>query len=273
MDNDKKLILPYELPGNLDLLNKHEEEICKKSIFEIKKSEKLSDHLEIVHESLNLLYFLSHDYRHQTDDDLTVQCLGTRMFNSTVSSLKLLLAGYYQSSLMFQRDVMETWFLLDFFTIDQSEISIWKSCSNKERKKSYAPWKIRSALDERDGFTGQERRERYEQLCEYAVHPSYAGFKLLAPDGLVKIGPFFHFNFLSQYLEVLALFILNGSMIYTYHFPLKKLPVGVLGSLLKPFLGRHIDFLDKVARWSGKYYELHIGHYDISEIRGLMESL
>jgi len=106
MDDKHRLILPYELPEKLQSLYKHEEDIHKQSIFEINKDQKLSDHLEIVQASLEMIFNLNMGYENRTDNELTIQCLGTRLFNSVVSSLKLLLAGYYQNSFALQRDIL-----------------------------------------------------------------------------------------------------------------------------------------------------------------------
>lgn len=277
MKNNKELILPYELPGTLGSLSKHEQEICDKSVFEIKKSVELSDHLDIIHESLEVLYFLSHDYRNQTDDELTIQCLGTRIFNSAVSSLKMLLSGYYQSSLMFQRDIIETQFLLDFLTIErpdgQSEISAWKNCTNQERQNRYRPKKIRTALDKRDGFKHKNREARYHEFSEYATHPSYPGFELLAPDGLVKIGPFFHLPSLADLLKVSARHTLGAAIVLDCHFPLKKLSLGVPKKLAWHYLEGLLDFIDNVDTWADKYWETSLSRGGTDEIRAEIAKL
>lgn len=269
MGGDGKLILPYDLPGDLGLLGKQEQEMRDKSVFEINKSTELSDHLELIRESLGIIYFLSRNYRHQTDDELTIQCLGTRIFNSIASSLKMLLSGYYQGSLMFQRDILETSFLLDFFTIErpdgQSEISAWKVC--EKRHIEYAPVKIRIALDERDDLTEQKRRERYVELCEYGTHPSYAGFIMLAPDELVKIGPFFNLDFLVRVLYALAVYALTAMLTYQSYFPINKLSTGVVKDTLKQFLKGYLGSWDRLTSWSKKYWEIDPSKYSIDNIR------
>jgi len=116
MNDKSNLILPW-LPENLESLNKQEEENRTQSILQINADPKLKDHLEIVYASLNMLYNITISYKNQTDDELTIQYIGIRLFNSIVSSFKLLLTGYYQSSVILQRDILEIGFLLDFFSI------------------------------------------------------------------------------------------------------------------------------------------------------------
>ncbi len=273
MENNHKIILPYQLPKNLELLHEHEEEIREQSAFEKNKDPKLVDHLEIVHAALDMIYTLNTYYENQSDDELTIQLLGTRLFNSIVSSLKLLLSGYYQVSFMIQRDILETGFLLDFFSIDPSTISDWRNSNNKERLKKYGPAAIRKELDKRDKFKGEKRRQIYQQLCEYSTHPTYAGFGLLAPEGLAKIGPFFSLEFLTSALEGLALYVPNFTVIYIRHFPVNQLSARFDKEFLKGFLEADMNFLDRIKEWSSKYFAVDLSQFNTDEIRELLRQL
>lgn len=95
------------LPENLDNLHKKEEEIRTNSILLINGEPSLKERFEIIYDSLNLIHDFTIIYRNQNDDELTVQYLGTRLFNSILSSINLLLDGYYQGSVVFQRDILE----------------------------------------------------------------------------------------------------------------------------------------------------------------------
>lgn len=262
MDDKNNLILPW-LPENLELLNKQEEENRRESILRINADSKLREHLDIIYASLNMLFDLTISYENQTDDELTIQYLGIRLFNSIVSSLKLLLAGYYQNSVILQRDILETGFLLDFFSIDQSKILDWKKSNNKERYNKYKPSSIRKALDDRDGFKGRKREQIYQRMCEYGAHPTYPGIKLVAPEGLAKIGPFFDAKYLRSLIGELAMRVPLFTLIYLMHF--KKLPSG--------FLKVQADFLDKLKTWSQKYFNLDLSYVDINCIKEWVELL
>ena len=98
---------------------------------------------------------------------------------------------------------METGFLLDYFLTDKSKIHDWKTSSNKDRLKKYSPASIRQVLDQRDGFKDKQREQMYKLLCEYAAHPTYPGFKLIAPKGSGEIGPFFNAKYLKGTIEEL----------------------------------------------------------------------
>ncbi len=256
MDGKNILILPW-LPENLETLHKQEEENRTKSILEINADSRLKDHLDIVYASLSMLFDLTITYKNQTDDELTIQYLGLRLFNSIVSSLKLLLSGYYQSSVILQRDILETGFLLDLLSIDQSKISDWKKSKGRERYKKYKPLIIRKALDDRDGFKEGKREKIYQMMCEYAVHPTYQGIKLVAPKGLGKIGPFFDTKYLKSLIEELAMRVPLFTVIYLHHF--KNLP--------SSFLDLQADFLGKVKAWSQKYFKVDLSHIDIDHIK------
>lgn len=256
MNDKSNLILPW-LPENLESLNKQEEENRTQSILQINVDSKLKDHLEIVYASLNMLYDITISYKNQTDDELTIQYIGIRLFNSIVSSIKLLLAGYYQSSVILQRDILETGFLLDFFSIDQSKILDWKKSNNKQQSGKYRPSIIRKALDNRDGFKERKREQIYQRMCEYAAHPTYPGIKLVAPKGLANIGPFFDAQYLKSLIEELAMRVPLFTLIYLRHF--KSLPPG--------FLKIQADFLDKLKTWSKKYLKLDLSHIEINYIK------
>ena len=73
-----------------------------------------------------------------------------------------------------------------------------------QRLKDFRPRDIRDALDKRDG--GKSRRgEVYEAMSESATHPTYVGNKLIAPNALAKIGPFFDAELLGLVVNELAL--------------------------------------------------------------------
>src|SRR3990170_984696 len=115
------------LPENLSSLHRHEEEIRTDSLKLVDNNPDLRDHLSMIHGAMAIIYALAHDHANATDDELTVQYLGLRLFNSAVSSLKLGLSGYYQSAFGLVRDVFETVALLDYMQTHPDKIAIWKA--------------------------------------------------------------------------------------------------------------------------------------------------
>ena len=110
-------------------------------------------------------------------------------------------------------------------------------------------------------------------MCEYATHPTYAGFGLLAPEGLAKIGPFFSLKSLRSALEGLALYVPNFTVIYISHFPVKQLSSRFNKEFLKRFLEADMDFLDMIKAWSKKYFAVDLSRFNTDEIRGLLKQL
>ena len=262
MRKNNKLILPW-LPANLENLNKQEQIIRIDSILHINSNPDLEDHMDIVYNSLNLLFDFTVSYKNQTDDELTIQYLGTRLFNSIVSSIKMLLAGYYQGSVIFQRDILEVGFLLDFFLIDSSKIHDWKRSDKQQRFNKYRPSIIRKTLDNRDGFKEKIRNKKYQVMCEYAAHATYPGFKLVAPKKLVNIGPFFDSSYLKFIIQELSMHVSIFTIIYTRHF--KKQPQSLLEA--------NRDYLDKLKKWAQKYFKLDFDQKDFNIVKEWMQTI
>lgn len=142
--------------------------------------------------------------KNQAEDELTIQLLGIRLFNAGTSALTLMLAGYYQNSVMLLRDVLETRFLIDYFAIDPAKIRKWRASNEKERNREFGPVKVRQALDYQDKAEGGKRAQIYKLMCKYGTHPTYEGFRLVTPGGLGEIGPFFNQKFLKGLLGKLV---------------------------------------------------------------------
>jgi hypothetical protein len=81
---------------NLTSLHKHEEELRVRSLAAIKGNAALSDHWHLVAEAMNVIYAFTHDHAHGSENELTLQYLGIRLFNAAGASIKLALSGYYQ---------------------------------------------------------------------------------------------------------------------------------------------------------------------------------
>jgi len=261
-ENNMSLILPW-LPDNLESLSKEEERICTESKLYINAESDLKEHLDIVHDSLDILFHLSVKYENQTEDEETIQLLGIRLFNSIVISLKLLLAGYYQGSAYIQRDILETGFLLDYFSLEPSKISEWKNSNNEERIDKFRPVVIRRALDGRDGARQRKREKIYRLFCEAATHPTYTGFQLLAPDGMVIIGPFFNDRILKSTIEELVMRLPLFTLIFIQHF--KNLPPG--------FLKLQIKYVTALKPWMEQYYGFNLSGIDIKDLNAVLKYL
>ena len=259
MGGETRITKPV-LPENLDNLRQHIEEIRAEST-ELLGSEQFSkDNIDIIYAGLGVIFDITNSYDCQTDDELTIQFLGLRLFNTISSSIELLLSGYCQSSVVLMRDLLETGYLLDFFTINSDKIDQWKNCTNKERQRKFQPAKVRQALDKRDGFEERSRERIYQTVCEYAVHPTYMGNKLVAPDGLGLIGPFFDSRYLRALLKELAMRVPYFVLVYLAHFP----------DLPSEFAPVKDQFVADCAAWSGRYAAADQVHLDTSGLSELV---
>ena len=258
--SNSKIITPW-LPENLESLHKHEEELRTKSVLEINADQNLKDQMIITQESLNMVFDVTKSYKTEDKIELTIQYIGARLFNSIVTAIKLMFSGYYQSSVMLQRDIVEIGFLLDYFLSDKSKIEEWKNSSTKERIDKFSPVAVRKALDDRDGFQGRKRQEIYKLMSEMSTHPTYAGFKLLAPDGKVHLGPFFDAKYLKHLVHELALRVPNFTVIYISHF--ENLPA--------TFLKVQVKYLATIKAWAQKYLKSDLTHLDIDGIQEQVE--
>jgi len=103
----------------------------------------------------------------------------------------LILTGYYQSGAMIMRDILETVFLLDYFSRDRALISRWRTLDAKSREREFKPFSVRVALDDLDGFATRKREAMYKMFCDLASHPSPNGLAMLHPTGMDAVaGPY-----------------------------------------------------------------------------------
>jgi hypothetical protein len=231
------------LPENLTSLHEHEERIRADSLGLIDKNPNFREHLSMIHGAMAIIYALAHDHANASDDELTVQYLGLRLFNSAASSLKLSLSGYYQSAFALVRDIFEAVALLDFMRSHPDQIAVWKASDKNQRISKFGPGAIRKALNERDQFPGNKRKEMYDRLSEYASHATAPGFHLLAPEGLGKIGPFLSEKYLKAWLEEAVKFLVHGATIFMEHF----------AKVEPPLLLEKASFLDQATHWRDRY--------------------
>jgi len=72
---------------NLTSLHKHEEELRARSLATIEADAALSDHWISVGEAMNAIYAFTHDHVHGSENELTLQYLGIRLFNAAGASM------------------------------------------------------------------------------------------------------------------------------------------------------------------------------------------
>lgn len=214
-----ELVFDISQLENLRSLHEHEEKLRAESLKILESDTSSSEMLFLISNAMGILFGFSHDHEAKTDDELTLQYFGIRLFNTAAASIKLALAGYAQQALAQTRDILEVGFLLDYFRENPSEISVWKNSDKKARTTKYGPLQIRIALDKRDGNSEQKRQRAYALLSEYASHASYVGFTLTMKDGYGQIGPFVDEKKLKAWLQEISLRLLPTAEIFGRHFP------------------------------------------------------
>ena len=231
------------MDDNLDSLHAFEEKLRAEHKALVQTSEGLTDHVVLVKSAMNILQAFTKEHEHRSDDELTLQLLGLRLFNTIAASIKLAYAGYYQNAFSALRDFLESYFLLDYLVEHPQEIAIWRVADKKTLKNRYGPAAIRQALDKRDGLTQAKRKQLYDLMSHMATHATPSGFRLAAKDGLGEIGPFFDRDKFQAWVEEAAKMAGHAGIIFSHAMrksDLKLLPVKV-------------DYLDKLATWRRKY--------------------
>jgi hypothetical protein len=142
---------------NFATLHQHEEEVRSNSLVAIETDAALSEHWTLVAEAMNVIYAFAHDHPPASNNELTLQYLGVRLFNAAGASVKLALSGYYQKAFDQVRDLIETYFLVDYLSTYPEKIDEWKRADKQKRISHFGPGFVRNALDKRDGYTSGDR--------------------------------------------------------------------------------------------------------------------
>ncbi|MFT3673550.1 hypothetical protein [Aestuariivirga sp.] len=179
------------LPFNLSLLHEGEERTRQDALDLVAPNLRLQLHLKAV-EAAMLLADTLRQLPNEDEDFKVFQLLGLRLFNAFGSSVKLLMAGYFQNGALILRDVLETLFLLDLLSHDRALVSQWRIADRKVRKQLFSPAAVRKTLDDRDGLKTRKREKQYVMFSELAGHPSMQSAHMLRPqkDADAVIGPF-----------------------------------------------------------------------------------
>jgi hypothetical protein len=196
-----------------------EEKMRRDSLDLIAADPEIARRMVIVQRAMALIFGYSIDHLSQTDNELTAQMLGIRLFNAAASGVKLALSGYYQTAFQQARDIMETGFLLDYFRTSPEQIVVWRKSDRATRRKLFEPVQIRQELDKRDGDTRMKRAAEYAKLSEMASHATYRGFALTTRGSFAEFGPFVDAINLKAWLHEMVLRLGPSAVMYANQFP------------------------------------------------------
>jgi len=254
-----------KLPENLHFLHSGEEMARRKSIELIEADEPLSRHIEMIETIMDMLQFYRMDYAEKDENQLIVKLLGARIFNAMGAAMKLILSGYYQAAGQQIRDILETGFLLDYFSTDSALIQKWKLVSEQDRMKEFNLAKIREVLDARDGFTEKKRMKHYKLLSSIAGHPTFASFKLLRPTlgADAHMGPFFVPELLNATVQELVKVSITAWENFKWFFKPETLPQ----------YRAALRYLETSAGWIEMTFGKPVDRADIDVVKAILSTL
>jgi hypothetical protein len=210
----------------------------------VAEHQELRDHVSLVHKALNALHIALRQQPYEAGETLVVLSLCARSFNTTGAALKLGRSGFFQPAFAMVRDLLEIEFLADLFVRDREHLRRWISLDAKARKKEFQPVRVRTILDDLDGFKKQRRRQEYELLSKYAAHVDPDGFHIISPGSSTLIGPFPSVDLMAALLQELAKHL---TMVCIH---LMKL----LHPLQAVVDGARREFDGEIAKWREKYF-------------------
>ncbi|MEH7907420.1 hypothetical protein V7798_07550 [Rhizobium laguerreae] len=258
-------IPPNSFPENLSSLHVGEEEVRRRSIEFIEADHDLLLHLNMIERVMDMLQFIRQDYEEKSEGQLIVKLLGARLFNDMGAAIRLALGGYYQAAGSHIRDILETSFLLDYFSTDQALIQDWKNADEGTRNKEFNQAKIRKVLDSRDGFTEAKRYEHYKLLSSVAGHPTFGGFGMLRPEAGADahMGPFFVKGLLSATTQELVKVAVISSGCFRQFFK----PSNVVQYRAS------VAHLEAISHWSGSVFGKELDQSQFRELRDLLAAV
>ncbi|TSD84666.1 hypothetical protein FFK22_031445 [Mycobacterium sp. KBS0706] len=253
------------IPENLSLLHLGEEELRVKSVALIEASEDMSLHVSMIETCMDMLQYVRTNTPDMSEDQVIVALIGASVFNSMASALKLLLGGYYQSSGLQIRYIMESGWLLDYLRTDPKLVQEWKMTPEDKRQSMFRPGKIRDKLDRRDGFTGRKREAHYKRLCVLCGHPTFAGFAMLRPEpnADAHMGPLLVPDLLEGCIQELVMVSITAWQAFMMFFPPKTL------SDRKA----RVAYLEKQNDWFVRVYGKSAEHTALAELQKLIAQI
>jgi len=112
---------------NLRSLKDYEEKLREESLAIIAAGPDLKEKMCMIEGGMDVVMGFTKEHKKLSDDELTLQYLGIRLFNDAAASVRLGLSGYYQVAFLLVRDILEVGFLLDFFRTSPEKIREWGS--------------------------------------------------------------------------------------------------------------------------------------------------
>lgn len=164
--------LPSDLTGItfLDSITE-KEDACSRTTTERlpQLGKRLTQCYEALGMTLALLDCAAACWRGRAQGDHRIEYLVGRTANSAYAAIAAAKRGYYDQALSGARTLGEIANLLSLFVADLSQLEIWKTADEKQRRREFSVVKVRLALERLDAPAPVEEK-RYAMLSGYSIH-------------------------------------------------------------------------------------------------------
>ena len=192
------------VPDNLRRLWGAEDALMSWAEDVLLRDQYLQHHLELIETYMDCVDTVRQSLP-KGDRHIALVGLFIRTFDAMSHCVRGALSGNYSGSAMYARDLIETQFLISYLMEEQGRPEAWLKADPETVRRNYAPWKIREALDKRDGFSEQKRKKHYDALSALGSHPTPAALELKR-DGtkFINAGPFKQSQLLEKCIQEAA---------------------------------------------------------------------
>jgi hypothetical protein len=253
------------LPRNLELLRQGEEALREETLRRTSEWPEIKQHLYMMERAMDLIHNLISSGDSEDRDLMCLRMLGARTFNSLAVTIKLSLGGYYQASALQLRDVLETIFLLDYFSMDRSLVTEWRTAPDKQRRKKFGPAVVRKALDYRDALTTSKRTETYDMFCRLAAHPTPDSATMLMPvqgSKTIHVGPFLEPEGLKALLSEATVCAVQVGMVFRR----------LIGAKTIEQLESGVAFSEAQSEWFSEFFGVEPDEANLEALRSLLNT-
>jgi hypothetical protein len=194
----------HAIPENFRLIWAASDQLISWAEIKIAESSHLVGHLSLIEIYMSGVQVVQRT-KIKSDRHTALAGLFMRTFDALSHSVRAATSGNYSGAAMYARDLLETHFLIDFLLDEVGRPEKWLHATPKQIKGEFSPSNIRRKLDERDGFTTEQRKQHYDLLSTLGAHPTPFALDLKR-DGTRSInsGPFKHEELLRELIEEFA---------------------------------------------------------------------
>lgn len=146
--------------------------------------------------------------------DHVLESLLGRVLNHVVAGIMVDAAGLHDEALSLLRSVGEIANLLALFRLDEQAYSQWVASSDADRRRGYAPVKVRLAVDKHGAIAVPMDQQMYDRLCDLYVHvtPSTSP-NAHGPDEVRHVGGYVQTSGATEFGQTLTYIVLQAALL------------------------------------------------------------